>query len=61
MKVKKQRDESKIEIALEYGNSIIATLREPFLVLDNNLRVISANQAFYTGCIRIFFEISGYA
>ncbi|MCX5698446.1 MAG: ATP-binding protein [Candidatus Omnitrophica bacterium] len=47
MKDKKQRDESKIEIALEYGNSIIATLREPFLVLDKNLRVISANQSFY--------------
>jgi len=47
MKDEKQQNESKIEIALEYGNSIIATLREPFLVLDKNLRVISANQAFY--------------
>ncbi len=44
---KKQTDESKIKIALEYGNNIIATLREPFLVLDKNLRVISTNQAFY--------------
>ena len=48
MRDKKQGDESKIEIALEYGNSIIATLREPFLVLDKNLRVISVNQSFYT-------------
>ncbi|MCX5692627.1 MAG: PAS domain S-box protein, partial [Candidatus Omnitrophica bacterium] len=48
MKDKKQRDESKIKIALEYSNRIIATLREPFLVLDKNLRVISSNQAFYT-------------
>ncbi|MDP2929649.1 MAG: PAS domain-containing protein [Candidatus Omnitrophota bacterium] len=47
MKDKKQRGESKIEIALEYGNSIIAALREPFLVLDKNLRIISANQSFY--------------
>ncbi|MCX5678131.1 MAG: PAS domain-containing sensor histidine kinase [Candidatus Omnitrophica bacterium] len=47
MKDKKGMDKSKIEIALEYGNSIIATLREPFLVLDKNLRVISANQSFY--------------
>ncbi|MFA6356018.1 MAG: PAS domain S-box protein [Candidatus Omnitrophota bacterium] len=37
-----------VEALLKYANSIIATLREPFLVLDINLRVISANQAFYT-------------
>jgi len=48
MEGKKRMDESKIEIALEYGNRIIATLREPFLVLDKNLRVISSNQSFYT-------------
>ena len=48
MKDKKQKGELKIEVLLEYANSIIATLREPFLVLDKNLRVISANQAFYT-------------
>jgi PAS domain S-box-containing protein len=34
--------------ALAYANNIIATLREPFLVLDRNLRVIRANHAFYT-------------
>ncbi len=48
MKDKKRRDEPRIEVLLEYANSIIATLREPFLVLDKNLRVISINQAFYT-------------
>ncbi|MCX6356728.1 MAG: PAS domain S-box protein [Candidatus Aureabacteria bacterium] len=47
MKNRKQKVKSKIEIALEYGNSVIATLREPFLVLDKNLRIISANQSFY--------------
>ncbi|MHB8974062.1 MAG: PAS domain-containing hybrid sensor histidine kinase/response regulator [Pirellulaceae bacterium] len=26
---------------------IIATLREPFLVLDNNLRIVTANRSFY--------------
>ena len=31
-----------------FNSGIIATLREPFLVLDKNLRVISANRAFYT-------------
>ncbi len=47
MKDKKQREEPRVEALLEYANSIIATLREPFLVLDKNLQVISANQAFY--------------
>ena len=47
MKDKKQRGEPKIEALLGYANNIIATLREPFLVLDKKLQVISANQAFY--------------
>ncbi len=47
MKDKKQTEEPRIEVLLEYANSIIATLREPFLVLDEKLRVISINQAFY--------------
>jgi PAS domain S-box-containing protein len=33
--------------ALAYAENIIATLREPFLVLDKNLRVRTANAAFY--------------
>jgi PAS domain S-box-containing protein len=48
MKDKRQREESGIEVLLEFANSIIATLREPFLVLDSKLTVISANHAFYT-------------
>ncbi|MFH1398169.1 MAG: PAS domain S-box protein [Candidatus Omnitrophota bacterium] len=50
MKDKNQSEESKIKIdleSLEYSNNIIATLREPFLVLDKNLRIISSNQSFY--------------
>src|SRR4030042_5834245 len=47
MKDKKHGDKPKIETLLEYANSIIATLREPFLVLDKNLRIITANRAFY--------------
>ncbi|MDP2924552.1 MAG: hypothetical protein Q8O30_12700, partial [Candidatus Omnitrophota bacterium] len=47
MKDKKQRNKSEIKIALEYSHRIIATLREPFLVLDKNLQVISVNQTFY--------------
>lgn len=34
--------------ASRYANTIISTLREPFLVLDKDLRVISSNRSFYT-------------
>lgn len=33
--------------ALGYADDIIATLREPFVVLDSDLRVKSANRSFY--------------
>src|SRR5271166_1780699 len=33
--------------ALDYAENIIATLREPFVVLDKSLRVRTANAAFY--------------
>jgi PAS domain S-box-containing protein len=36
-----------LELALAYAENIIATLREPFVVLDNSLRVRTANSAFY--------------
>lgn len=48
MEDENQSGETGLKVLLEYANSIIATLREPFLVLDKNLKVISANQAFYT-------------
>lgn len=32
---------------LTYAENIIATLREPFVVLDKTLRVRTANAAFY--------------
>jgi two-component system CheB/CheR fusion protein len=47
MKERKLRSETEIEALFNYTNRIIATLREPFLILDKNLRIISANQAFY--------------
>ncbi|MFA5185275.1 MAG: PAS domain S-box protein [Patescibacteria group bacterium] len=34
------------DAALAYANSIIDTLREPFLVLDANLKVVSVNPSF---------------
>jgi PAS domain S-box-containing protein len=33
--------------SLTYADDIIATLREPFLVLDSDLRVRTANRSFY--------------
>ena len=39
--------EQKIKVALAYADNIIATLREPFLVLDHAFRIKTANRAFY--------------
>src|SRR5688500_10677053 len=36
-----------LQKALAYADDIIATLREPFVVLDGDLRVKTANRAFY--------------
>ena len=39
--------ELRLQNALDYVESIIATVREPMLVLDDTLRVRTASQAFY--------------
>lgn len=44
-----ESDKLSLQDALAYAESIISTLREPFVVLDKNLRVRSANSAFYRG------------
>jgi nitrogen-specific signal transduction histidine kinase len=36
-------------IALHYMKTLVDVAREPFLILDADLRVISANQTFYQG------------
>jgi PAS domain S-box-containing protein len=38
---------NELQLTLAYAESIIATLREPFVVLDKSLRVRTANAAFY--------------
>jgi PAS domain S-box-containing protein len=43
----RSRRERMVLDALTYAENIIATLREPFIVLDDNLRVRTANRAFY--------------
>lgn len=40
--------ERALERSLAYANDIVATLREPFLVLDHDLRIKTANRSFYT-------------
>lgn len=42
-----RRQEQQVQAALAYAESVIATLRHPFTVLDQHLRVQSANGAFY--------------
>lgn len=39
--------EKRLGSALEYAESIVDTIRQPMLVLDGELRVISANRSFY--------------
>lgn len=42
-----RRAEREKQAALDYAENIIATLRHPFLVLDSDLRVKSANRSFF--------------
>lgn len=43
----RQRELNITQIALKYVEAIVETVREPLVVLDSDLRVISANQSFY--------------
>src|ERR1700674_5145279 len=42
-----EANKHELQHALAYAENIIATLREPFVVLDKSLRVRTANAAFY--------------
>ncbi len=42
-----KRSQDDLRAAGDYSESIIGTMTEPFLVLDKDLRVMSANKAFY--------------
>jgi PAS domain S-box-containing protein len=43
----RRRQEQHLQDALTYADNIIATMREPFVVLDKALRVKTANRSFY--------------
>jgi PAS domain S-box-containing protein len=45
--VDNKRTERQLQEPLDYAENIISTIREPLIVLDPELRIISANQSFY--------------
>ncbi len=45
--IKEREAQKEIEKARQFAESIIETIHEPLIVLDDRLRVISANRAFY--------------
>ena len=42
-----RRQQAELQAAHDYAQSIIATVREPLVVLDGQLRIVSASAAFY--------------
>jgi PAS domain S-box-containing protein len=43
----RKRAEETFEVAQKYTEGVVETIREPLLVLDSDLRVLSANRSFY--------------
>jgi PAS domain S-box-containing protein len=43
----RRRQEQELRKALAYADDVIATVRQPFVVLGNDLRVRTANRSFY--------------
>lgn len=46
-KIVLKRAEAEIQQARSYAENIVETVREPLLVLDGDLKIISANRSFY--------------
>jgi len=44
---KRSPHEKRLRDALDYSNAIFATVREPLVVLDKELKIITANRSFY--------------
>ena len=42
-----KQTETRLQEARDFAHSIIATIREPLLVLDGELRIVSASRSFY--------------
>jgi two-component system, chemotaxis family, CheB/CheR fusion protein len=45
--VERERAQQQTQRALDYAESIVNTVREPLVVLDGDLRIVSANRSFY--------------
>ena len=45
--VEREKSEQKIKMTLSYAENIVNTVREPLLVLDGDMHVVSVNQSFY--------------
>ena len=43
----RERAEQRVQRSLDYADGIVNTVREPLVVLDADLRVVSANSSFY--------------
>ncbi len=56
----RKRQERVVQDSLDYADNILSTLREPFLVLDKTLRVVTANRAFYDTFHVVPEETQGY-
>ena len=46
-KIKLRRAKAEIQQARSYAENIVETVREPLLVLDGDLKIVSANRSFY--------------
>ncbi|MFX1258887.1 MAG: chemotaxis protein CheB [Promethearchaeota archaeon] len=44
---KRKRAEQKVQEARKYAENIVNTIREPLIILDQELRVLTANKSFY--------------
>jgi two-component system, chemotaxis family, CheB/CheR fusion protein len=42
-----RQQQVELRVARDYAESVIATIREPLVVLDDELRIVSASRAFY--------------
>ncbi len=43
----REKAERRVQRSLDYAEGIVNTVREPLIVIDADLRVVSANSAFY--------------
>ena len=56
----RKQSEAEIRDALEYAENIVETVREPLVVLDADLKVLTANQSFYDTFRVTLGETIGY-